>query len=991
MAELQITAGREESKYYPYTGIFYANRHSFWTAGQDSYTLPPSQNPDMFQQLINVEPVTQGILQRRRGYTLFSNQNPTRVFTRSYAFRSEALSLRRLVWTSLGTVLATDESGSTILKPIFTPTATSRAPRMALSRDFGYFADGVLADSKKWDGTTISGNLTNWGIALNPGTSGPNPSGAGADQGGSGTINGSSALETSTLTSLSGSGGAIPWTISGSGNATCSIDIQFRPSRLLMASNFGFAIPNSATVTGVSVTLSHSAGASNAIADQFVSLTKDGGNSFGTNFASGTSWGTSLTTASYGSATSLWGLTLAPADVNSNNFGFVISCVGLKSANFTQAQVANDPGNFPDSSIRVTVYYTTPSAGSWTNPSNIAGACDGAVATAIVSTTATSNLRATNFGFSAIPGAFTGIQVVVTAATSDPTVPITLSAVLVKSGTPTGQQKNVVVNSTTLTAYTLGGQFDTWQTTLTPADFNGVATSGVQFNAITASSQATISIDCVQLTFFTQAGPVTVGAPTGSGSINLISGRTYFYTFENSRTGHNSTLSPASLSTGVVSNAASILLSGIPTPADPQVDTVLLLATADGNDQTTLFLAGSVPAGTPTFPDSMPDTTLLTQPVFQQTDAIGQLHGVANNNLPPLADFPTKHKGRLYMAQGHNLYFSKNLDDVTTSTGTITGKWEEAWPFVNIIDLSEFSETIKALLSDGETLWIGTERNIRRLIGDGPLNFQKPEIQFNECGVLNQECWRVVFYEGQPVGTMWMTPDFRVMSSDFNTYKDVGTPIQDVLNSINPSALQAVHACFVSKQAFDLYMLYVPTGANTVPDTVCVYNLRTGKWSIWQPTDQISTSLFNIDVNGNPQWLTAAQAGPLYFWDSTTLQDRTGNTPTSYPVTIQTSWLDLGDYTIRKFVNQIIPTTADQLALTVTVDAASNELDFNSPLSVVPATTVIPAAIPTDVFVPLASGPSHSRAFRFTFVSPSSTIQNVLTGFSLEAGSFHRY
>src|SRR4029077_16866070 len=243
---------------------------------------------------------------------------------------------------------------------------------------------------------------------------------------------------------------------------------------------------------------------------------------------------------------------------------------------------------------------------------------------------------------------------------------------------------------------------------------------------------------------------------------------------------------------------------------------VLILATADGNDETTLFLIGTVPNGTSTFSDTMPDAisptfttgaTLLTQPVYQETDSVGQLHGVANNNPPPTADFPVKHKGRLYMALGHNIYFSKSLDDTTTSSGIITGKWEEAWPATNAIDLSEFSETVRALMSDGETLWIATERNIRRLIGDGPLNFQKPEIQFNETGVLNPEVWKVVFYEGQPVGTMWMTPDLRVMSSDFNTYQDVGTPIQDVLNSVNPAALNAAHAVFYSKQAFDLYIL----------------------------------------------------------------------------------------------------------------------------------------------------------------------------------------
>jgi len=169
-------------------------------------------------------------------------------------------------------------------------------------------------------------------------------------------------------------------------------------------------------------------------------------------------------------------------------------------------------------------------------------------------------------------------------------------------------------------------------------------------------------------------------------------------------------------------------------------------------------------------------------------------------------------------------------------------------------------------MSDGETLWIATERNIRRLIGDSPQNFQKPEVQFNECGVVSPEVWKVVFYEGQPVGTMWLTPDLRVMASDFNTYHDVGTPIQDVLNSINVSFIQNAHACFVSQAAFDLFMLYLPTNGNQWPNVVAIFNLRSKKWCIWQPSDLITASLFNINGSGLPQWLFATNQGNLYFW-----------------------------------------------------------------------------------------------------------------------------
>src|SRR5579862_5689683 len=123
MTEISIVAGKEAERYYPYTSLFYANRHSFWEAGQNSFVLPPAQDQDAFLQLVNVEPVLQGVLQRRRGYTLFSKAFTSTgpIFNRSYSYRNDSLGLRRVVWVpynqdGLGAgPIATDEQGNTIL------------------------------------------------------------------------------------------------------------------------------------------------------------------------------------------------------------------------------------------------------------------------------------------------------------------------------------------------------------------------------------------------------------------------------------------------------------------------------------------------------------------------------------------------------------------------------------------------------------------------------------------------------------------------------------------------------------------------------------------------------------------------------------------------------------------------------------------------------------------------------------------------------------
>jgi hypothetical protein len=964
--------------------------------------LPPAQDPDSFIALTNVEPVLQGILQRRRGYSLFSNQSPAVPYTLGYSYRSEALGLRETIWTSTGNVLVTSENGQVLLPTLFTPGANAFRPRMALSRSYGYFADGVLGDYKKFDGTQNPNNLTKWGIDINQvsatGVSGPNDATVAQDQGLGGTAASQGPLFPGTGTSATGAGSAWinPNNVGITGQVTTNAIAQFGTTNALQASNCGFSIPFGAIITGIQVVVTRSAQFATGITDAGVFLLQ-GGTAIGIDHSQGSPWRSLPTNITYGGATDLWGASWTASQINAGNFGVQLSATN-SGASGAQTLSVYCP-------VQITIYYTIITGTSWANPNGSFQNNPSTPAFTTASVTASSDLRNTGFGLTpSLTGAIQGIQVTFSVLAAGGTV--NLNPVLVQGGAVTGLRKTAPVfstgssfPSTNFAPITFGGPNDLWGGTWTPADINGSTTFGVQYNVSTASGSATFAIDRVQITVYSEAGPLTFTVNTATTNIVLLNGRTYFYAFQNSKTGHTSSISPPSLTTGPLTGNQ-VNLANIPTSLDTQVDTVLILATADGNDQTTLYLVAGLPNGTAAYNDTTPDAltastptgpALLTNSLYQDTDASGGLHGIANNDPPPAINFPLKHKGRIYGSIGQTLYFSKNLDDVTTADGLITAKFEEAWPAFYQMDISEFAETIQGLISDGETLWIGTERSIRRLVGDSPSNFSLPEIQFNEAGLLNQDCWKITFFEGQPVGTLWVTPDFRVMASDFNTYQDVGTPIQDILNAINVAAASTVHASYVSKGPADYYMLYLPTGTATSPNVVCVFDLRKKKWFIWSPTDSPTASAFIIDVLGNPRWFFATQAGALYEWTYGTFQDRIGNGPNFYPVTVQTAWMDLGDYSLRKFVNQIIPTTADNLALTIQVDAASNEQDFNNPLNVVPPTVVTPAAIPDDVFVPLASGPSHSRAFRFTFVSPPSAIQNILTGFSVEAGVVHRY
>ncbi len=89
----------------------------------------------------------------------------------------------------------------------------------------------------------------------------------------------------------------------------------------LTATGFGFSLPARAIVRGVTVTIERKTSVSSTIRDFNVSLVKAGAATGNNKAATSTSWPTSDGTATYGSASDVWGATLSAADVGSSGFG----------------------------------------------------------------------------------------------------------------------------------------------------------------------------------------------------------------------------------------------------------------------------------------------------------------------------------------------------------------------------------------------------------------------------------------------------------------------------------------------------------------------------------------------------------------------------------------------------------------------------------------------------------------------------------------------
>jgi hypothetical protein len=135
------------------------------------------------------------------------------------------------------------------------------------------------------------------------------------------------------------------------GNAVSSNDLYAQvspagvPTQCLKATDYGFAIPSPAEITGIEVAIERHASAAGTITDSSVKIVK-GGVITGTDHADTiNTWPSTDGVAVYGGSGDLWGETWTPADINAAGFGAALSAVD----NVQTASV---------DVIQITVYYT---------------------------------------------------------------------------------------------------------------------------------------------------------------------------------------------------------------------------------------------------------------------------------------------------------------------------------------------------------------------------------------------------------------------------------------------------------------------------------------------------------------------------------------------------------------------------------------------------------------------------------------------------------
>lgn len=154
--------------------------------------------------------------------------------------------------------------------------------------------------------------------------------------------------------------------MSGSGN---------NESEYLIATNFGFAIPSTATISGIEVSLDRFADGTNCVTTETINLYY-GGSGVGTSkWEPYYYWPASVESKTFGSSSDLWGWSSAsPSNVNSSSFGVRIRI-------YNPNCIAYEPTGYIDY-VGITVHYTDGWTGkviSVTNPAKIIGKAKDAV------------------------------------------------------------------------------------------------------------------------------------------------------------------------------------------------------------------------------------------------------------------------------------------------------------------------------------------------------------------------------------------------------------------------------------------------------------------------------------------------------------------------------------------------------------------------------------------------------------------------------------
>ena len=421
---------------------------------------------------------------------------------------------------------------------------------------------------------------------------------------------------------------------------------------------------------------------------------------------------------------------------------------------------------------------STTSSGSlspvWTNVNNVQ-ASDSVYATTTFTGGTTgqvsSEIVATTFGF-ASAGTISEVTVEIKGKVTGPgTGYIVYIAYLYQNGAIIGISNSAVVPSAE--AYvTLGGVLSLWNVSLTPAEINAAGFGCYVYCYSPRVGQTwldgVVSADHIRMTVKSTGSTAPTTSVAGTG-ITAGTGWKYVYAFKNSATGHISSPSPVSLTTGAVSNKTVTVTGARSTQTS--VDKVRLYRTTDGGDEIYYFIYefANPGAGNWTQADTTADLSLDTSYGNQAPPSL--------NNDPPSAMIGLKSfASRIWGFYGNTLYYS-GWEEINT------GMEEESFPSGVTGTFWTAPQEITNLAVLPDKLLIFCRGKVFQVTGDSRSTFSfLPLFENMGCSVLYN---RGVIEDGERV--FWLNNDNRLWVTNGDSKELVSESVTDDFINIDVS------------------------------------------------------------------------------------------------------------------------------------------------------------------------------------------------------------
>lgn len=429
----------------------------------------------------------------------------------------------------------------------------------------------------------------------------------------------------------------------------------------------------------------------------------------------------------------------------------------------------------------------------WTNPSNVTGSAGYATTTG-----SSQSLNCTGFGFS-IPATttITGISVALTGF--DTVSGDSLYAQI----SPGGPAKTMVLPTSSGTV-TFGGSSDLWGfPSILP---NSINQTSFGVGLYTYRAAGTVSIQNVQITVYGIGGP-SIAVSGSSGTFSATVGYQYVFCYGNSNSGHISSPSPASASTGVFTNKLNVAV-GVTASTDPQVNQIHVYRSTDS-------VATGTVAGTffelPTSP--YPNTTQnITDNAADISLNTNSLAPTFTFNDPPLPGTSVVYfAGRIWMIVDNSVVFSGN-EEITA------GVPEESFPSGRAGNYWTFNEPPQALAVAGT----GSNQGLLIFCGGWVFGISGNTLDTFQRFVVSQRrgCRNIKSVTALGGMVAWRDSSGQVWATDGNSLSELGIDIRPDLTPYTPgSDSMTFHVQGM------IHWLLVSTGTQ-----IFAYDLDLGTW-----------------------------------------------------------------------------------------------------------------------------------------------------------------